>query len=405
MAGKYTSDNSGNILVEFDYNNIIVVDPNKTIDAFGKVSERLVDHENMVMYANLEAEIVPRTKLAIGASPEDTKIKLLSIAKINFLKPSKNGYLDDGYYDELTGKNSVNLRGQNQPVTQAIIPKDGSKPYIENTVADPQNVIDNGLLGITSIIVNTNTSFIPSVQIDLEDVQGKALFQLGNNSPYAAFFNMPFCPFYLTLKGYYGQAVRYQLNLKTFNARFNSFSGNYQVTLNFNGFKFNVLNEISIGNLVATPNMYSQKFDVTKSVTDAEGANSNVEGQVKKLGQNTSQPTNSKNNVVEQLSTERGYQKILEVYSEYKSKGLLAPNFPEFTLIQLSNKLDNFEKTIADSYKKADLEPLTNIRTYKENLKNYFNEIRGAQNSWFNTFLNPNPVVLNDKTLVYAFKG
>ena len=33
MAGNRPGDNSGNVLVEFDYNNIIVVDPNKTIDA------------------------------------------------------------------------------------------------------------------------------------------------------------------------------------------------------------------------------------------------------------------------------------------------------------------------------------------------------------------------------------
>ena len=403
MAGKYTSDNNGDILVEFDYNNIIVVDPNKTIDVFGKVSERLVDHENLVMYANLEAEIVPRTKLAIGGSPDD-RTRTLSIAKINFLKPSKNGYLNDGYYDELTGKNTVDKNGQNQPESQTIYPKNGSKPYIENTVVDPQNVIDNGLLGIKSITVNTNTSFIPSVTIELEDVQGKALFQLGNNSPYAAFFNMPFCPFYLTLKGYYGQAIRYQLNLETFNARFNSFSGNYQVTLNFHGFKFNILNEISIGNLVATPHMYSQRFDIIKSTTDVSTTNSTIEGQTRQSGQNKLELTNSKNNIVEQLLTEKGYQKIVEVYSEYKSKGLLAPNFPELTLIQLSNKLDLFEQTVSNAYTKADLEPLTNIRTYKENLKNYFDEVRGSQNSWFNTFLNPRPIVLNDKSLVYTFK-
>ena len=70
MAGNRPGDNSGNILVDFDYNNIIVVDPNKTIDAFGNIAERLVDHENLVMFANLEAEVVPRTKLSVGGSPE-----------------------------------------------------------------------------------------------------------------------------------------------------------------------------------------------------------------------------------------------------------------------------------------------------------------------------------------------
>ena len=65
MAGNLQADNSGNILVDFDYNNIIVVDPNKTIDSFGKIRERIVDHENLVMFVNLEAEVVPRTKLAV----------------------------------------------------------------------------------------------------------------------------------------------------------------------------------------------------------------------------------------------------------------------------------------------------------------------------------------------------
>ena len=87
----------------------------------------------------------------------------------------------------------------------------------------------------------------------LEDVQGRALFQLGNNSPYSAFFNLPYCPFYLTLKGFYGQAIRYQLNLTKFNARFNTYSGNYQIDLEFVGYKFNILNEISMAHLLAAP--------------------------------------------------------------------------------------------------------------------------------------------------------
>ena len=185
MAGNVQADNSGNIYVEFDYNNIIVVDPNKTIDALGKIRERLVDHENLVMYANLEAELLPRTKLAIGASPED-RIRIVSIAKMDFLKPTKDSALGTGYYDELTGDNTTRFKGVNQMMTETVVPKDGSKPYVVEKPSDLTNVLDNGLLGITSISVDTNLSFVPTVRISLEDVQGKALFQLGNNSPYAA---------------------------------------------------------------------------------------------------------------------------------------------------------------------------------------------------------------------------
>jgi hypothetical protein len=325
MAGNTPGDNSGNVLVEFDYNNIIVVDPNKTIDAFGNIKERLVDHEKLVMFANLESEVVPRTKLSIGGSPED-RIRTISVAKINFLKPTKGTSLTSSYYDELTGKNSSTGSGENQIREKTITPNDGTKPYQTAVINNPGNTsTDNGLLGITSIRVTTNTSFVPTVSIELEDIQGRALFQLGDNSPYAAFFNLPYCPFYLTLKGFYGKAIRYQLNLKTFNARFNSFSGNYQITLEFVGYKFNILNEISMGSLLATPHMYSTRFDISNS------------------------SPNNTDNVVTQIVSEKGYQKIREVYSEYKAKGLIAPDFPELTFAELIASLTNFEKNIINT--------------------------------------------------------
>ncbi len=54
-------DNSENILVDYDYNNIIVVDPNKVVDSNGNVKERYVKQENLVIYANLECNVLPRT--------------------------------------------------------------------------------------------------------------------------------------------------------------------------------------------------------------------------------------------------------------------------------------------------------------------------------------------------------
>jgi|694.fasta_scaffold00445_27 hypothetical protein len=405
MAGNVQGDNSGNILVEFDYNNIIIVDPNKTIDALGNIRERLVDHENLVMYANLEAEVVPRTKLSVGGSPED-RIRTISVAKMNFLRPTEEKSLTTGYYDELTGKNAKNGLGVNQMQEQIIDPKNGTKPYAKMTITDPGGkATDNGLLGITSINIKTNTSFVPSVSMSLEDIQGRALFQLGDNSPYSAFFNLPYCPFYLTLKGYYGQAIRYQLNLKTFNARFNSYSGNYSIELEFVGYKFNILNEVSMGNLLAAPHMYSTRFDISKSPTSPEGGtNKSIESQ-SKSDVVSRESSISTENITTELVTERGYQKIIEVYSEYKAKGLISPDFPEFTLAQLMTKLLTFENSIADKYTKADVEPLTNIRTYKETLKNYYNSVYGDRDSWFNTYLNPKPIILKGTGQeVYNFK-
>jgi hypothetical protein len=406
MAGNLIADQNGDILVEFDYNNIIVVDPNKTIDAFGKIQDRLVDHDKLVMFANLEAEVLPRTKLAVGASPND-RIRIISVAKMNFLKPTKESYLGTGYYDELTGENSTKYKGQNQLLQQGVQPKNGDKPYTKIEPLDLNNIVDNGLLGITQINITTSTSFIPSVKIELEDVQGRALFQLGDNSPYSAFFNLPYPQFYLTLKGYYGQAIRYQLNLQTFNARFNTFSGNYQVSLEFKGYKFNIINEISMGHLLALPHMYGTRFDVTTSPIQSQQSqnsgvsNSNNNNNIK---QNNGL-VNSDSQGVTQIVAKKGYQKIKEVYSEYKSKGLIPLDFPELTLVQLMNKLQSFEQNVTNAFPKAEVEPLTNIRTYKEFLKQYFDLIRGSNNSWFNKYLDPRPIILGNDKRVYVFKS
>ena len=404
MAGNLRADNNGDILVEFDYNNIIVVDPNKTIDATGKIQERLIDHESLVMFANLEAELLPRTKLAVGGSPED-RIRTISVAKMNFLKPTKDSFLSTGYIDEITGENSTKFKGQNQMLSKLETPQNGEKPYWNDSPLNLKDVLDNGLLGITSINVTTNSSFVPSVKMMLEDVQGKALFSLGNNSPYSAFFNLPYPPFYLTLKGYYGQAVRYQLNLEKFHATFNGMTGNYQVSLDFKGYKFNVLNEISMGHLLAVPHMYGQTFNISTTPKGTQESNKSAESQSKVSGVVSKNNPQSNDSVVTQINSERGYQKIVEVYSEYKSKGLIPIDLPELTLYQLMTKLSTFENNIMNSFPKAKVIPLTNIRNYKEILKQYFDSIRGSNVSWFNKYLDPKPIVLNNVNQnVYVFK-
>ena len=59
MAGNF---NDKTIFVETDYNNIILIDPNKlSVDRKKNPNgyeQRLVDHEDLVMYANLETKII-----------------------------------------------------------------------------------------------------------------------------------------------------------------------------------------------------------------------------------------------------------------------------------------------------------------------------------------------------------
>lgn len=403
MAGNFQADLSGNILVEYDYNNIVLVDPNKTVDSKGAISERLVDHENLVMFANLEAQVLPRTKLILGTQPGQNIDTTMTVAGINFLKPNKDNYQTSGYVDEITGKDSLVGRGQNQMSEQRKVDSKGDA-YFSRGVVDSQSIFDNGLLGITSISIRTSTSFIPSVSMELEDVQGRALFQLGNQSPYAAFFNLPYPQFYLTLKGYYGQAIRYQLNLEKFNARFNSSTGNYSVSLEFKGFRFNILNEVLVSHLIATPHMYNKRFSV---ITNPVGPNTSANNPTEAggtAGKGTTSADSSVRSVTE-FVTEKGYEKVVEVYNEYKTRGLIPADFPELTLMQFVYKMEMFEQNAINSYPKANIEPLTDIKNYQKSLTNLFERVRGSSTgSWFVVNMDPRPIILDNGTQIYYFK-
>ena len=231
-------DKGENILVEFDYDNITLIDPNKIVDSEGKVSDRLVKHENLVFYANLECNVLPRTKLALGSALNDS-VRTVSVGKINFLNPGNKTFMDNRYTDEITGKGSLQGQGVNQPKLNAVQNPNKSDDFYltQSTYSNgTPGAVDNGLLGITDIQVAIDTSFLPTVTVSLVDIKGRALFEGGNNSPYSAFFQLPYPMFYLTLKGYYGKAVRLPLMLQSFTSNFYNSTGNFKITLKFFGY-------------------------------------------------------------------------------------------------------------------------------------------------------------------------
>lgn len=392
------ANNQGDIHVIYDYQNVIYIDPNKVITNTGEVIDRAVVPEEFVMYANLETKVIPRTKLLVGGSIQDN-IRNVSIGSLNFLRPNTGDeYFTSGYYDELTGKDSLSENGGvNQKKTKQV--EENGEIYTLNYAS---NVKDNTLFGIKSISIKTNSSFVPTVTVVMEDVQGRALFSLGNDSPYAAFFNLPYPPFYLTIKGYYGKAVRYELVLLKFNASYNTNSGDYTITIEFLGFKYNVLSDISVGHLIACPNMYSKKFKINQinpgSLTPSQINNiiNQTEGEKQSsIGDET----------IFEVNTELGYQKIIEVYKDYKSKGLIDANFPELTLTELTYKLEMFEQNILNSLNKVDVQKLTDGRRYRKFLSNYYQDVRGNLRSWFNKYLDTNPIILkNTNDVIFGVK-
>jgi hypothetical protein len=367
-------NNGENILVEFDYNNIALLDPNKIIDENGKAKERLVRHEELVMYVNLECKVIPRTKLLLGSSNADN-LRTISVSSMNFLNPGGKTFLDNSYTDEITGKDTLKGQGVNQQkINKVSTPNKSGDFYLTQTTKSGGKSVatDNGLLGMKSVSVRQGLDFQPMVIIKLEDVKGRALFESGNDSPYSAFFNLPYPQFYLTIKGYYGKAIKLPLMLQDFNSSYNSTTGNFDIELTLYTYKYTVIGDISMTSILAVPHMYR----------------SNVETTTKKTQGQLIATDDKKTDTVSY-----GYQKIKEVYSEYKSKGLIDKNFPELTLVQMLINLDSFIERILEKYTDQNLDALTYVSKYQKDLTEYRGEIydyNGASDdtkSWFNKYI------------------
>jgi len=363
--------NNQDVYVETSYDNIIIVDPNK-VNSDKTVSERLVNQEELVMYASLEAKVIPRSKLVVGDNFDDT-IKNIRVGAvendrnqvINFMKTqpkNKSGEIvEENFFDTSWTDNLTLGKTRNGDV-------------------------DSQLLGITNISIKINTSFAALVTIEMEDVQGRVLFEQGENSPYSAFFQFPYPLFTLTVKGYYGKAIQYELMLKDFNAKFDPASGNYKITTNYISRTYALLSDITIDSLYALPHMYQ---------TTTEFGPEETTNQSTVLGQT------QQNRVI---NSTRGYDMLKNVYSSYKQKGLIDEDFPELTLNQMIMKLENFDRFVMEAYGKEDFTILNNMRDYYKKIQEFRRAIYGnIRENWQKNFLD-DKVIANGKPMLYEFK-
>ena len=316
MADKL---NSGDILTNPVGNNLVVVDPNKVVGSNGQAVDRLVDAEDLVMYANLSARIYPRSKIIAGAAAGDEiKVELFD-GELNFLKPGGKKFMDSDWTEGFTDPDFAKNK------------KRGSSGVEPSKFFD--NSKDFGGFGITSISVKVNSSYIPQVSINFTDVRGKTLFeQAKTNTPYTAFFHLPYPTFFLTLKGYYGKAVQYQLTLEKFVSRFDPSSGDYLVTCDFKGNHIALLRDINMHQCVTAPYMYPTR----------------VEG--------------------ENITATKGRQVMHNVYDIYKRGKLIPQDFPEYTIVELIDKIKSLDRDLGKLYGQKNLTVTTDKLKYEETL-------------------------------------
>lgn len=334
MANNKLNDNE-NILIKVDQNNLIYVDPNSVV-VDGEVQSRNVKQENLVMYVNLEADLIPRTVL----NSEDEQSTLVSVARgtLNLLRP-KSGEYDSSWTESYVGRDMMSSDGTSV----------STQKYDESAQA----------FGIESVSIDIKGgNFIPQVNINFIDVRGKTLFESPKNSPYKAFFHLPWPIFYLTVKGYYGKAIRYRLHLTKFTSRFNESTGNFDVSTTFVGSTYAFLNEIPIMGILNAPYMYLTQNDKPTKYNPKTGT------YLKSVSK-----------------TSRGFVLLKSIYEEYVQKGYLPKIFLEKPktlreIIVIAGTLDRIlEREILDQA--VDMRVFTGIKEFEtaiENFEKYIND-------------------------------
>ena len=159
--------------------------------------------------------------------------------------------------------NTVSNTSNNQkPVTINFIQGSdvGGKKVLTTNFTDlttdfsSQNLPEN--FGITNIDIDFNSMYAPMITMNFVDVRGGAIFQnekgtINGTNPYSVFFQLPYPMFSLVVKGYYGQPVRYCLHMLKMTSKFNSRTGNFEITATFVGYTFAFLSDMLLGYLKA----------------------------------------------------------------------------------------------------------------------------------------------------------
>ena len=288
-----------NLHIRLSENNVVCIDPNSIVNQDNFVQPRDLNPEDLVLFVNLEADLIPRSELILpGENETDKKSTLLSIAegKIMMMKNQSGGDLDTTWSDFFTTNDTKVQSG-----------------FIQSGQG----------LGIESISMNVNAIGLPKVTVNLVDVRGKTLMSGEKNTPYAAFFHLPWPIFYLTIKGYYGKAIRYRLHMTSFVTKYNDTNGNFDITIGLVGQTYAYLSEIPLDGLFTAPYMYG--IEVSKD----EKTNGNEKTITKKISK-----------------TSKGYITLKSVYDEYKAKGLISKDFPILTLRELVSKAKSLDKLL-----------------------------------------------------------
>jgi hypothetical protein len=225
---------------------VLVINPNKVMDESRKIYDRYIKQEDLTIYCSLKVFKKEEISVISGdgessITPENPPIM------INMLNPLKTNS---------TINNKAQYKGKFTTEWTDFFTSDAA-----NNRDSDSYIIDPETFGISSISYTLNANLIPKITMTFIDIQGRLLFERGNdiNNPYNIFFTYPYPKFLLTYKGYYGKSVELPLVLLKSNYRFDPQTGNYTITCEMQSDVFSMLNSLLIIYAYTAPYMYLTK--------------------------------------------------------------------------------------------------------------------------------------------------
>lgn len=210
--------------------------------------------------------------------------------------------------------------------------------------------------GITQIRMATNSSYVPQIDIEFVDIRGLSLITLGTKSPYSVIYSFPPPVFTLTLKGYYGKALSYNLHLVKQSTRFDATTGNYFINASFVAQRYAPLTDVLFKYIDIVPLM-------NEGITAGGQSNIGVDFNFATPPKNTRELITRAKKLYDDIDQFKVDSKEASELNEIKS------NFTETQI--LINQIANFK-----TFVNTDLQ--TNFNMYIFNMQGTFNVEPGA---------------------------
>lgn len=233
---------------------IVYVEPNDFSGHFADGTPVMPDYSDYCISFDLCAEVVSRKSVSGvgGVSSEDKQTKTAVLSWTTPLNRDKSEFknilTEDNFVSFMSGMEADRYL---------------STYYTDVSPVDirQRNIVEG--IGITDVNISYQNYYMPVIKMKMVDVRGSAMFgreeatheneKIVRDNIYGCFFTQPYPKFRMQIKGFYGQAVTFQLSCSEFKGRFNSQNGNYEVDITFMGYDFGLISEIPMSCLMAAP--------------------------------------------------------------------------------------------------------------------------------------------------------